>query len=197
MNPKEHTAVPDSMGLDISANRNARKWSPRELLGRLLWEVFQAPLFRWTPRQLWWVRTGVLRLFGAKIGPNVQIHPSARIAIPWNLRVSANSSIGDRAIIYNLGPISLGENVSISQNAHLCAGSHDFTKADLPLTKPPIVVEDGAWVCADAFVGPGVTIGSLAIVGARAVVTHDVEAHAIMVGNPARKLAKKREISSE
>jgi putative colanic acid biosynthesis acetyltransferase WcaF len=186
--------MPNIAALDIDANRRARKWSRKELFGRLLWEVLQAPLFAWTPRQFWGLRNSVLRLFGARIGRHVQVHPTARIAIPWNLDVQDHSSIGDRAIIYNLGPIRLGTNVSVSQNAHLCAGSHDFTKPDLPLTKPPVVIEDGAWVCADAFVGPGVTVGSMAIIGARAVVTKDVEPHAIMVGNPAQKLNKQREL---
>lgn len=181
--------------LDIDANRRARKWSRKELFGRLLWEGLQAPLFAWTPRQFWGFRNSVLRLFGARIGRHVQIHPTVRIAIPWNLDVQDHSSIGDRAIIYNLGPIRLGASVSVSQNAHLCAGSHDFTKPDLPLIKPPIAIEDGAWVCADAFVGPGVTVGSMAIIGARAVVTKDVEPSAIMVGNPARKLKKRRELT--
>lgn len=185
------------VNLDIEANRRSRKWNRKELLGRILWDIVQIPLFKWIPRQLWWIRNSVLRLFGASIGPNVQIHPSVRIAIPWNLTVGANSSIGDRAIIYNLGTITLGDSVSISQQAHLCAGSHDFTKLDLPLTKPTILVEDGVWVCADAFVGPGVRICKLAIVGARAVITKDVEAYSIMVGNPARKLAKQRELRPE
>ena len=197
MTPEERPFVAPHASLDIEANRRSRKWSPKELLGRLLWDIVQIPCFQWIPRQLWWIRNSVLRLFGASIGPNVQIHPSVRIAIPWNLKVAANSSIGDRAIIYNLGPITMGENVSISQQAHLCAGSHDFTKPDLPLIKSPIVVEDGVWVCADAFVGPGVSIGKLAIIGARAVITKDVDAYSIMVGNPARKLVKQRETRSE
>lgn len=197
MTEEERPFEVSPVNLDIEGNRRSRKWSPMELLGRLLWDILQVPLFKCTPRQLWWIRNALLRLFGAKIGPNVQIHPSVRIAIPWNLTVKASSSIGDRAIIYNLGPITLGESVSISQHAHLCAGSHDFTRLDLPLTKPPIEVEDGAWVCADAFVGPGVRIGKFAIVGARAVITNDVDAYAIMVGNPARKLAKRRELRPE
>jgi putative colanic acid biosynthesis acetyltransferase WcaF len=197
MTHEDETVMPESLMLDIEANRRSRKWTAAELLGRLLWDIFQVPFFNWTPRQLWGIRNAVLRLFRAQIGPNVRIHPSVRIAIPWNLNVAANSSIGDRAIIYNLGPITLGKSVSISQHAHLCAGSHDFTKPDLPLTKPPIVIEDGVWVCADAFVGPGVKVGRFAIIGARAVITKDVEDYAIMVGNPARKLAKERELSAE
>ena len=46
----------------------------------------------------------------------------------------------------------------------------------------------GGWVAADAFIGPGVTIGQAAVVGARAVVVKDVPAFAIMVGNPARQV---------
>lgn len=197
MTDEESPQVTSSLSLDIAANRRSRKWTPFELLLRLLWDILQIPLFKWTPRQFWWIRNSVLRLFGAKIGRNVQVHPSVRIAIPWNLTVGANSSIGDQAIIYNLGPITLGENVSISQYAHLCAGSHDYTKLDLPLTKPPIIVGDGVWVCADAFVGPDIRIGKLAIIGARAVITNDVDAYAIMVGNPAKQLARKRELGPQ
>ncbi|XOV76899.1 MAG: hypothetical protein ACFHWZ_08825 [Phycisphaerales bacterium] len=38
---------------------------------------------------------------------------------------------------------------------------------DLPLIRPPIVIEDHAWIAADAFVGPGITVGEGAILGAR------------------------------
>lgn len=179
--------IPEASGsLDIAANRRATKWTLRELLGRGLWEVLERPLFRWTPRQLWAWRRAVLRLFGANIGKAVHIHPTVRISVPWNLSIGDYSAIGDHAIIYNLGPIGIGHNVTISQYAHLCAGSHDFRLPDMPLTKPTITVKDDAWVCADAFVGPGVTIGAGAILGARAVTTRDLEARVIAVGNPAQ-----------
>jgi hypothetical protein len=71
--------------LDIATNRAAQKWTPRELIGRALWELLRCPLFAWTPRPLWGWRRAVLRLFGAKIGPNANILPTARIAVPWNL----------------------------------------------------------------------------------------------------------------
>ncbi|MFD0982572.1 acyltransferase [Tropicimonas aquimaris] len=50
-----------------------------------------------------------------------------------------------------------------------------------------------AWVCADAYIGPGVTIGGRAIVGARAVATRDVAENTIVVGNPATILRKRDE----
>lgn len=180
--------------LDIEANRSARKWSHQEMVGRLLWALLQ-PLFSFSPRPLWAWRRLLLRMFGAKIGDNVHIYPSVRIQIPWNISIGDHSAVGDRAILYALGPITIGQQVTISQFSHLCAGSHDYRSPDMALTKPPIHVDDGAWICADAFIGPGVRIHPNAIVAARAVVIKNVEADAIVGGNPAAFI-KKRELRS-
>jgi len=179
--------------LDIAANRAKSEWTLTEQFGRALWDFFRRPLFLWTPRPLWAWRRVILRLFGARIGRNVRFHPSARIAIPWNLSADDNAAIGDAAILYSLGAISIGRDATISQHAHLCAGSHDFRRADLPLLRGPIAIAHGAWICADAFVGPNVKVGRMAIVGARAVVVRDVPDHAIVVGNPARIVGERPE----
>lgn len=173
--------------LEVAANRAARKWSRSELVGRLLWDLAH-PLFVLSPRPMWGWRRFLLRLFGARIGRDVHVFPSALITIPWNISIGDQSAVGDRAILYALGSITIGRQVTISQGAHLCAGSHDYTRADLPLTKPPIRVGDGAWVCADAFVGPDVEVGAFAIVAAGAVVMRSCEGGAIVAGNPARKV---------
>jgi putative colanic acid biosynthesis acetyltransferase WcaF len=182
-----HRVLP-SYTVDISGNRQARKWSRGELIGRALWEVLRNPLFKWTPRPIWAWRRGVLRLFGAEIGRDVRIHPSARIAVPWNLRIGDEATIGDQAILYALGLITIGSRATISQNAHLCAGTHDYRRSDMPLLKTPITIAEGAWVCADAFVGPGVSVGAFSIVGARAVVLKSIPDGVIVGGNPARIL---------
>ena len=135
---------------NIKANRKAAKWSKRELAGRLVWEVFRAPLFAWTPRQLWGWRRFVLRVFGAKIAAHVHVHSNVRIAIPWNLEIGEAAAIGDAAQIYNLGMIKIGARATVSQNAHLCAGTHDYTVPDMPLIKDGITIGNDAWVCADA-----------------------------------------------
>ena len=176
---------------DIAANRQARKWSTKELIGRALWETLRGPLFRWTPRPLWGWRRGVLRVFGAYVGRNVHIHPTAKIAMPWNLRAEDNAAIGDGAILYNLGMITIGPDATVSQYAHLCAGTHDHRRLDMLLVKSPITIGRGAWVCADAFVGPGVTVGCGAVVGARAVVVRDVDTDTIVAGNPARAIGRR------
>ncbi|MGR3803836.1 MAG: acetyltransferase [Marinibacterium profundimaris] len=175
---------------DIRANRAARKWSRKELLLRLLWALAH-PAFRLSPRPMWGWRRGLLRLFGARIGQQVHVYPTARILIPWTLTIDDEASVGDRAILYALGPIRIGARATVSQGAHLCAGSHDTTRPDRPLVKPPIRIGADAWIAAEAFVGPGVTIGTGAIVGARAVAMADVGLATTVVGNPARPVRRR------
>lgn len=176
--------------LDIAANRAARKWTRREQLGRVLWALAW-PLFALSPRPFWGWRRWLLRRFGAMIGTGVHVYPTVRITIPWNLTLGADCAIGDRAILYALGPISIGPRATISQGAHLCAGTHDWRDPSRPLLKPPILIRADVWVAADAFVGPGVTVGEGAIVGARAVVMRDVPANVIAAGNPAREIGRR------
>jgi len=176
--------------LDISANRRARKWSRRALAGRALWEMLGFA-FAWSPRQLWGWRNLMLRLFGARVGRNVRIHPSVRIAVPWNLAIGDNTAVGEGAILYSLGDITLGADVTVSQYAHLCAGTHDYRQADLPLVKASVDIGDGAWICAAAFVGPDVRVGAFAIVGAGAVVVNEAVPWTIVGGNPARRIAER------
>lgn len=179
-----------SSKIDVAANRSAHKWSGSEMAGRVLWALI-TPFFRFSPRPLWSWRRIILRLFGAKVAGAVHVYPTVRIAIPWNLNLGHSCAIGDRAILYALGPITIGPRATISQGAHLCAGTHDTRDAARPLLKPPITVEADAWICADAFIGPDVTIGRGAIVGARAVVMKDVPAAVTVVGNPAKQIERK------
>ena len=176
--------------MNIAKNRAMPKYGRKELAGRVLWGFFR-PLFRWSPRVCWAWRRMLLRIFGATIGSEVRIEPSARIFLPWNLEIGDWSSVGFDALLYNLGPMKIGERVTISQRAHLCGGSHKFREPTMTLVRAPIEIGNEAWICADAFVGPGVTIGSRAVVGACAVVMRPVHAGKIVAGNPAREVGER------
>ena len=176
--------------LKISENRRAIKYSRQEQMLRVLWGLVQ-PLFRFSPRIFFGWRAFLLRLFGGRIGNNVHIYNSATIYMPWNLEIGEWSGIGEHAYIYNLGKITIGSKTTISQRAHLCAGTHDYTSPDLPLLKPSITIGDQAWICADAFIGPGIVIGEGAIVAARGVAVKDVDPWAIVAGNPAKTIKKR------
>ncbi|MEM1165379.1 MAG: putative colanic acid biosynthesis acetyltransferase [Planctomycetota bacterium] len=173
---------------DTDLARARSPYTTKEKVARVLWSLLGAPVFRLTFHNWYALRAALLRLFGATIAGHVRLRPSVRIEQPWNLTIGPNTAVGDRAILYCLGPITLGRNVSISQQAHLCAGTHDHTHPDLPLLRPPITVEDEVWIAADAFVGPSVTVRTGAVVGARAVLVKDADPWTIYAGNPARPI---------
>lgn len=174
--------------VDVAANRKVAKYSRNEQVRRVLWAL-AAPLFHLSPRPCFGWRRFLLRSFGACIGNEVHIYPSAHVRMPWQLEIGDWSSVGEDVLIYNLGKVTIGSRATLSLRAHLCAGTHDYTRPDMPLLKTPIHVGDDVWVCADAFVGPGVDVGANAIVAARAVVMKNVPPGAIVAGNPARVVA--------
>lgn len=135
----------------------------------------------------------VLRMFGMKIGSHCAINANAKIWAPWNVVLGQYVSIGAKSELYAVDRIEIGDKVTISQGAYLCTASHDIHYINKPLIHKPIKIESFSWVCADAFVSMGVTIGEGAVVGARAAVFKDVEPWTVVGGNPA-KFIKKREI---
>jgi putative colanic acid biosynthesis acetyltransferase WcaF len=171
--------------VNIAANRKSKKYSLKELAARAAWAPGSL-LFRIIPRPFFAIRCKLLRLFGARIGREVHIHPTARIFLPWQLSIGDYSAIGDRVIVYNLGRVTIGSRTTVSQHVHLCAGTHDYRDPAFPLIRLPITIGDDVWVCADAFLGPGVSVGNRAIVAARGVVVRDVPEGVIAAGNPAR-----------
>jgi putative colanic acid biosynthesis acetyltransferase WcaF len=91
-----------------------------------------------------------------------------------------------------MAEITLGERAVVSQGSHLCTGTHDYNKPSFPLYAKPISIGSYAWICTEAFVGPGVEIGEGAVIGARAVVVRSQPAWMVCVGHPSRPI-KKRE----
>jgi putative colanic acid biosynthesis acetyltransferase WcaF len=61
----------------------------------------------------------------------------------------------------------------------------------MPLITRPIVIGENAWLGADVFVGPGVTIGELCVVGARSVVVKDLPGRMVCAGNPCRPVKER------
>lgn len=155
-------------------------------LGRVAWGVVWLMLFRPSPRVLHGWRRLLLRLFGATIERGVHIYPSCRIWGPWNLQMMKYSCLAESVDCYCVAPIRIGAHATVSQYSYLCSASHDISDPQLRLTTAPIVVSDQAWICADVFVGPGVTIGEGAVVGARSSVFGDLPPWKVCVGTPAR-----------
>ena len=163
----------------------------RSRLTVALWEIVQSTLFGCSPHAFFGWRRFLLRLFGAKIGASVLIRNSARITYPWKVEIGARSWIGDHAELYSLGEIRIGADTVVSQRSYLCAATHDYRQLDFPQEARPIVIGDEAWIATDVFVGPGVTIGRGAVIGARSSVFSDIPAYAIAMGSPAKVTGKR------
>jgi len=125
----------------------------------------------WFPRRF---RPAVLRFFGATVGKRVTFRHKARVHWPWNLTIGDDVWIGEGCWLYNVDTIVIGSDVCLSQGAFVCTGSHDHDSPDFVCDNGPITIEDGVWLCAQSLVLRGVTVGTGAIVGARAIAARDV-----------------------
>ncbi|MCC6840480.1 MAG: colanic acid biosynthesis acetyltransferase WcaF [Flavobacteriales bacterium] len=170
---------------DLSRFNNAGFPLGAGLIKRTLWYFTNAlffinPLFPFrSPKPV------LLRLFGAKVGKGVVIHPGVNIKFPWKLTIGSHVWIGQRAWLDNIDQLTIHSNVVISQGAMLILGSHDYKKPDYPTLSGPVVLEEGSWVGAGALVLGGVTLKSHALLAAGSVTGKNLKAYTIYRGNPA------------
>jgi putative colanic acid biosynthesis acetyltransferase WcaF len=137
----------------------------------------------------------LLSLFGAKVGAGTVIKPRVNIKYPWFLVIGDSAWIWEGAWIDNLAPVTIGNNVCISQGAYLLTGSHDYKKSSFDLIMGPITLEDGVWIGARAIVCPSVTCRSHSILAVGSVATKNLEPYSVYQGNPA-VFKRKREFHS-
>ncbi len=123
-------------------------------------------------------------LSGSQIGPNC--------TLGQNVMIGPDVSVGSRCKIQN--NVSLYKGVILEDDV-FCGPSMVFTNVRNPRSHVerkdeflPTLVEKGATIGANATVVCGSTLGSYSFVGAGAVVTRSIPAHALVVGNPARQI---------
>lgn len=164
---------------------------------RAAWGLVWLSLYRPSPRPMHGWRRFLLRRFGARIGRGAMPYPSAIVWAPWNLVMGDHSTLGDGVDCYSVAEVRLGAHATVSQRAYLCTASRDIDDPDHPLMTAPIVIERRAWVAAEAYVGPGVTIGAGGVVAARGVAVRDVPCWTVVAGNPARPIRKRKRREGE
>lgn len=164
----------DNEGFD----RGAPRWK------EVSWWIVRSLLFApWFPVPSV-LKVLALRCFGAKVGRSVVIRSRVNITFPWRLEIGDHVWIGDEVFILSLAAVSIGSHCCLSQRAFLCTGSHDYRRETFDLKTAPIVIRQGTWVAAGAFIGPGVTAGEGAVLAAGAVVVKDVPEGMVAWGNP-------------
>lgn len=152
----------------------------------LLWWLVQAIAFPLTPHPVNGLRRWLLRLFGAKIGFGVIVRPTARFTYPWKIEIGDYSWIGDDVVLYSLDRIAIGKHCVISQKSYLCTGTHDPQDSAFGLITASVTINNGVWIAADCFIGPGVEIGANALIGSRSSVFKNMPASFVCMGNPCR-----------
>ena len=134
------------------------------------------------------LRPLILRIFGARVGSGVILRRSVRVHFPWNLEIGDNCWIGEEVWFINHEKIKIGSNVCLSQRSIICSGGHSYRSASLEYAHKPIEIKDGAWVCLDAKVLPGVIIGECAVISAGEVARKSVPDYSMLIGGEIRQI---------
>ncbi len=130
------------------------------------------------------VRSMLFRWRGASISRLVVLGKSRIEGKITLLSIGEEASLG-RCKIALHDRVTIGRRVVINDGVVLLTASHSLQDPSWSHKKAPIVIDDYAWVATNAIVLPGVTIGRGAVVGAGAVIRHDVPNYTIVSGNPA------------
>ena len=134
------------------------------------------------------IRVVFFRILGAKIGKNVKIRSKIRVYNFKNLEIGDQCWIGEEVWFINHEKIKIGSNVCVSQRSIVCSGGHDYRTSSLAYAHKPIEIKDGAWICLDAKLLPGVTIGECSVVSAGEVARKSVPDYSILIGGEIRQI---------
>lgn len=175
-------------------SRAGPSFSLKNRLLRSLWLLVYKVAFRPSPIICHSWRRWLLRLFGARVGRGTHIYPAVKIWAPWNLHIGSRVGVANDVTLYSMGLINLGDRCVVSQGAHLCAGTHDYNDPLFQLIAEPISVGADTWICAEVFIMPGINIAEGVVVGARSVVSRNLnDSWSVYAGMPARKVNVRQE----
>jgi len=161
-------------------------WSLKAKIIRLGWGICEILFWKLSPTWAWGFRRFMLRVFGASVGKRVKIHPSVKVIIPWHITIGDDVIIHERAILYALGDIVIGDQSEIGPLVHVCAGTHDYTDPAFTLLRQPITIGKRCVLCAASFVAPNVTLADGTILMPRSAIYIDSQSETCYIGNPAK-----------
>jgi len=176
---------------DLSAYNNFPFNPGGNPLKRFLWFYINALFLKTSLLPINGFKVMLLRLFGAKIGSKVTIKPGVNVKYPWHLTIGHDTWIGENVWIDCLVPVTIGNNVCVSQGALLLTGNHNYKIKSFDLITREVVLEDGVWIGAQAIVNPGVVAATHAMLTSGSVANKNLEAYSIYQGNPATKIRQR------
>ena len=139
------------------------------------------------------LRNVFYKLFFKKKKGVFWVQPRVTICESMNFSVGKNCAVNTGSYINAKGGITFGDYVLVGANVVISSGKHPIegrepSVFERPTEPLPIVVENDVWIGANAVIMPGVTLRKGTVVGAGAIVTHDTEEYAVVVGVPAKRI---------
>lgn len=156
-------------------------------LWRAVWILFYRP----TPWFMYKFRVFLLNLFGADVHSTAHPENSAFVEFPWNLKMGAQSSVGERSWIYCLDKILIDEKSCIGQDCKLITGSHNYKSKNFEMETKPIVIGKGCWLTSSVTVVMGVSIGDYSVIGINSLVTKSISKNKVAFGSPAKEMSNR------
>lgn len=124
-----------------------------------------------------------------QLGQDVQIRPPLRVDYGAHLSIGDRTFVNTGLVALDVAQIVIGSDCLIGPNCQLLTPTHPLEpspRRDKWESAEPITLEDNVWLGGGVIICPGVTVGENSVIGAGAVVTRDIPANVVAVGNPAR-----------
>ncbi|WP_140938837.1 sugar O-acetyltransferase [Sphingobacterium lumbrici] len=142
------------------------------------------------PKQIKAKKQNLKDLLG-KTGKMFYIEPPFRCDYGYNIEIGENFYANYNLTILDCAPVRIGDNVMIAPNVSLFTAGHpihhELRNSGLEYANP-ITIGNNVWIGGNTVINPGVTIGDNTVIGSGSVVTKDIPANVVAVGNPCRIL---------
>lgn len=138
-------------------------------------------------------RLPILQQLLGRAGQGLWIEPPFYVDYGSNIYMGAGVFLNIDCVLLDCNTITIGNHVQIAPKVQLYTATHPTDPSRRLAGEEyalPIVIGDNVWLGGGVIVGPGVTIGANTTIGAGSVVTKDIPANAVAVGNPCRVVKK-------
>ncbi|EKO3852593.1 sugar O-acetyltransferase [Vibrio harveyi] len=136
-------------------------------------------------------RSNILNHLLASVGKNCYIEPPLRANWGCHTHLGDNVYANFNLTLVDDTHIYIGDHVMIGPNVTIATAGHPIDpelRRDIAQFNIPVHIGNNVWIGANSMVLPGVTIGENSVIGAGSVVTKDIPANVVAVGNPCRVL---------
>ncbi|MFJ8796525.1 sugar O-acetyltransferase [Streptomyces sp. NPDC102487] len=123
------------------------------------------------------------------VGEEVDLRPPLYVDYGSNITIGARTFVNYHLTALDVAPLIIGDDCQLGPNVQLLTPTHPLEpqpRRDKLEAARPITIGNNVWLGGGVIVCPGVTIGDNSVIGAGAVVTRDIPADVVAVGNPAR-----------